>query len=174
MIMVSACLAGINCRYDGGNSKNEYVCRLVEAGRALPVCPEVLGGLPTPRVSCEIVVDTDGNKKVVSRDGRDFTKEFSTGAEKTLQIARIIGAQQAILQSRSPSCGYGYVYDGQFSGKFRTGNGLTADLLLRNGIEAVCVDDLPPARSNEGPPSAAGAFQPGTNETNETNETKEP
>mgnify|MGYP006286298433 CR=1 FL=1 len=141
MILVSACLAGINFRYDGGNSKNEYVCRLVEAGRALPVCPEVLGGLPTPRVSCEIILAVDGTNKVLSKDGRDFTREFSAGAEKTLQIARIIGAQQAILQSRSPSCGCGYVYDGQFSGNFRTGNGLTADLLLRNGIEVMSSDD---------------------------------
>ena len=144
MILVSACLAGINCRYDGGNSTNEKVCRLVKAGKALPVCPEVLGGLPTPRVSCEIVVDAEGNKRVMSKHGRDFTGEFAAGAQKTLQIARIIEAKQAILKSRSPSCGYGYVYDGQFGGTFRQGNGMTAELLLRSGIEVLCADDLPP------------------------------
>ncbi len=156
MILVSACLAGINCRYDGGNSKNEYVRSLVAAGRALAVCPEVLGGLPTPRVSCEIVAGADGEKRVMSRDGRDFTGAFAAGAEKTLQIARVIGAKQAILQSRSPSCGYGYVYDGQFNGTFRPGNGLTAELLLRNGIEVICADDLPPHRPGTPPPSGSG------------------
>ncbi|MFW6209719.1 MAG: DUF523 domain-containing protein [Spirochaetota bacterium] len=151
LLLVSACLAGINCRYDGGNSENEYVRSLVEAGRALPVCPEVLGGLPTPRVSCEIVTDPRGSKRIMSKDGRDFTGQFAAGAEKTLQIARLIGAKQAVLQSRSPSCGYGYVYDGQFNGTFRQGNGLTAELLLRNGIEVLCVDELPPhSKENTG------------------------
>ena len=165
LILVSACLAGINCRYDGKNSENEYVRSLVEAGRALPVCPEVLGGLPTPRVSCVIVVEAGGNNKVRSKDGRDFTGEFTAGAEKTLQIARIIAATQAVLQSRSPSCGYGYVYDGQFSGTFREGNGLTAELLVQNGIKVIPVDDLPPAAPDEYErPGAADPLWPGTKE----------
>lgn len=163
MILVSACLAGVNCRYDGGNSENEYVISLVKAGRALPVCPEVLGGLPTPRVSCEIVLDPGGNNKVMSRDGRDFTAEFTAGAEKTLQIARIIGSRQAILQSRSPSCGYGYVYDGKFRGKFKTGNGLTAELLAQSGIRVMSADELPPAAADEGArPETDGRSQPGS------------
>lgn len=163
MILVSACLAGVNCRYDGGNSENEYVLSLVKAGRALPVCPEVLGGLPTPRVPCEIVLDSGGNKKVMSRDGRDLTAEFAAGAEKTLQIARIIGSKRAVLQSRSPSCGYGYVYDGKFSGKFITGNGLTAELLARNGIRVMSADELPPAAAGESArPETDGRPQPGS------------
>ncbi|WP_018248767.1 DUF523 domain-containing protein [Orenia marismortui] len=134
MYLVSACLAGINCRYNGGNSKNLSVSKLVKEGKALPVCPEVLGGLKTPRSSCEIIIDESKNKRVISKDGRDFSKEFIVGAEKTLEIAQIIGAEVAILQSRSPSCGYGLIYDGNFSGELIKGNGLTADLLIKNDI----------------------------------------
>ncbi|OCL25699.1 hypothetical protein U472_15335 [Orenia metallireducens] len=142
MYLVSACLAGINCRYDGGNSKNEFVTKLVEEGKALPVCPEILGGLETPRVCCEIIVDESRDEKIISKDGENFTNEFIKGARKTLEIAKIIGAEIAILQSRSPSCGYGFVYDGEFSGQLRKGNGFTADLLVRNNIAIYTDNDI--------------------------------
>ncbi|MCY6371328.1 DUF523 domain-containing protein [Clostridium ganghwense] len=142
MYLVSACLAGVNCRYNGGNSKHKTICELVKEGKAIPICPEQLSGLPTPRACCEIIIDESGNKKIMSEGGQDFTKEFIEGAEKTLEIARIIGVEEAILQSRSPSCGYGCIYDGTFSGNFKEGYGFTAELLAKNGIEVYTENDL--------------------------------
>ncbi len=118
------------------------IVELVKQGKAIAVCPEQLGGLPTPRRSCEIVIDQNGNKKVLSQDGEDFTKEFVEGAQKTLAIAKIIGCKKAILQSRSPSCGCGLIYDGTFSGKGIQGNGLTAELLLDHGIKVYTEEEL--------------------------------
>lgn len=142
MYLVSACLAGINCRYNGGNNKTSLASKLVEEGKAIPVCPEVLGGLGIPRVCCEIVIDKDGNRKIITQDRQDLTNEFVIGAEKTLKIAQVIGAEIAILQSRSPSCGYGFVYNGRFSGDLIKGNGFTADLLSENGITIYTEDDI--------------------------------
>ncbi len=135
LIIVSSCLAGINCRYDGGNNKVDEICEMVSQGKALPLCPEVLGNLETPRDCCEIVFDKDGNKKVISNKGCDVTKAFEERARKTLEIAKITGVKKAILQARSPSCGYGKIYDGTFKGKLINGNGLTAELLSENGIK---------------------------------------
>lgn len=142
MYLVSACLAGINCRYDGKNSENKAIVDLVKQGKAIPVCPEQLGGLPTPRVSCEIVIDEMGDKKVVSKEKKDFTKHFIKGAEETLKIAKYTGIKKAILKSKSPSCGCGCIYDGTFSGKLIKGNGLTAELLIKNGIEVYTEKDI--------------------------------
>lgn len=142
MFIISSCLAGISCRYDGESSENQYVIELVRQGKAMPVCPELLGGLPVPRVCCEIIEDERGEQRIVSSEGRDFTREFALGAEKTLEIARIIGAKKAILKSKSPSCGCGLVYDGTFSGRLIEGNGLTAELLMENGIEVITESDL--------------------------------
>jgi uncharacterized protein YbbK (DUF523 family) len=142
MYLVSSCLAGVNCRYNGGNSENKVVVELVKKGLAIPICPEQLAGLPTPRPSCEIVIDNLGQSKVLSSDGEDFTKAFVEGAEKTLEIAKIIGAKKAILQSKSPTCGYGCIYDGTFSGKLKKGNGLAAELLMSNGIEIYTEEDV--------------------------------
>ncbi|MDP4143402.1 MAG: DUF523 domain-containing protein [Bacillota bacterium] len=142
MYIVSACLAGINCRYDAKNSENQFIVDLIKQGKAIPVCPEQLGGLDTPRISCEIVTDEKGNKKVISKQGKDCTKEFTEGAEKTLQIAKIVGAKKAILKAKSPSCGCDLIYDGTFSGKLIEGNGLTAQLLLDNGIEVITEKDI--------------------------------
>lgn len=142
MYIISSCLAGISCRYDGESSENQYVIELVRQGKAMPVCPELLGGLPVPRVCCEIIEDERGEQRIVSSEGRDFTREFALGAEKTLEIARIIGAKKAILKSKSPSCGCGLVYDGTFSGRLIEGNGLTAELLMENGIEVITESDL--------------------------------
>ena len=135
--IVSACLAGINCKYDGKNSANEKVIRLVKEGKAIPVCPEQLGGLSTPRESMEI-----RNGKVFIASGADVTRQMRRGAEETLKIARLVGAKEAILKSRSPSCGKGRIYDGSFSKKLVEGNGVTAELLLRNGIKVVSEKEI--------------------------------
>jgi len=137
MDIVSACLCGINCKYDGKNNLNTALMERVMRGELLPVCPEVLGGLPIPRVPCEI---KDG--RVFTRDGRDVTEEFRLGAKKTLEIARAAGAKKAILKQRSPSCGCGIIYDGTFSGKFKEGNGVTAQLLLDNEIVVMTEKDF--------------------------------
>lgn len=142
MYIVSACLAGITCRFDGEGKENKIILELVRQGKAIPVCPEVLGGLSTPRISCEIVEDNNGAKKVINKEGRDCTKEFVKGAEIALAIAKAIGANKAILKAKSPSCGYGFVYDGTFSGKLIEGNGVTAELLSKHGIEVYSEKDF--------------------------------
>lgn len=142
MYLVSACLAGINCRYNGSDSANKAIQELVREGKAIAVCPEIIAGLPIPRACSEIIIAEDGNRKIVSKGGQDFTKEFIEGAEKTLEIAKTIGVEKAILQSRSPSCGYGLIYDGTFCGELKAGNGLTAELLVENGIEVYTENDL--------------------------------
>ncbi len=142
MYIVSSCLAGINCRYDGANNLNEKVVKLVKEGKAIPVCPEMLGGLETPRVASEIIKDEDGDRKVINKDGKDLTIEFVKGAMKTAAIAKIIEADKAIMKKHSPACGYGKIYDGTFSNNLVEGNGITAELLIENGIEILTVDDL--------------------------------
>jgi uncharacterized protein YbbK (DUF523 family) len=135
--LVSACLAGINCRYDGKSKECEIVSKLVNTGKAIPVCPEQLGGLSTPRVSSEIIGD-----KVMSKEGRDCTAEFTLGAERTLAIAKALGIKKAILKSKSPSCGCGKIYDGTFSGTLVDGYGKAAELLKKHGIEVVTENDV--------------------------------
>ncbi|MFT8315536.1 MAG: DUF523 domain-containing protein [Clostridium sp.] len=142
MYLVSACLAGVNCRYDGKNSENKIVAELVKQGKAIPVCPEQLGGLPTPRASCEIVMDKKGNIKILTKEEKDCTNEFAKGAEETLKIAKSNGIKKAILKSKSPSCGCGFIYDGTFSGKLIEGKGITAELLMENGIEVLTENDF--------------------------------
>lgn len=132
MILVSACLAGFPCRYDGTSKTNEKIVQLVREGKAIPVCPEQLGGLTTPRLPSEIK-----NDRVFSSEGRDVTPEFEKGAAAVLQIAKEYGCTKAILKARSPSCGKGQIYDGTFSGKLVDGNGKTTELLLENGIEVI-------------------------------------
>jgi len=148
MILVSACLAGIPCRYDGKSSLNPAIADLVERGEALAVCPEMLGGLPVPRVPCEVVTG-GGETKVVSRDGRDFTAEYLLGARKTLDIALEARGAKALMKRRSPSCGVGEIYDGTFSGKLTAGNGLAADLLAEHGIEVIPGDEYKGEASDE-------------------------
>jgi len=137
MIIVSACLVGINCRYDGGNNTNQKVIELVNKGFAIPVCPEQLGGLTTPRIPAEII----GNK-VINKNGYDVTGYFKKGAQETLQIAKLANCQKAILKQNSPSCGYGKIYDGTHTGKIITGKGITAKLLEDNGIKVITEEDL--------------------------------
>lgn len=140
MIIVSACLCGINSRYDGRNNLNNKVLRLLEEGKAILVCPEQLGGLSTPRPPHEIEKGTgadvlDGNSRVVAIDTFDGTESFIKGAQETLKIAKSVGAKYAILKSKSPSCGKEIIYDGSFSGAKIQGNGVAAELLLRNDIK---------------------------------------
>jgi len=139
MIIVSACLAGKPCRYDGKAKPNDEIVALYQRGEAVLVCPEEMGGLITPRVPSEIEFGTGedvlmGNARVIAKDGRDVTEEFVLGAQKTLYAARSCGAKRAILKAKSPSCGCGTIYDGTFSGKLREGDGVTAALLKQNGI----------------------------------------
>lgn len=139
--LVSACLAGIRCRYDGKSSQVEEIVRLVESGEAITFCPEVLGGLPTPRMRCEIR-ETGGNRRVISEDDTDCTKEFIKGGELSLELAESHGIKKAVLKSKSPSCGYGEIYDGTFSGVKIKGNGITADLFIKSGIEVFTESDF--------------------------------
>ncbi len=136
-IMVSACLAGVNCKFDGGNNRNEKVIRLKEGNEVITVCPEQMGGLPTPRVPSEI-----RNSVVMSKDGRNVNAEFRLGAQKCLAIAVREQPDLIVLQSRSPSCGVKQRYDGTFSGKLIDEPGVTAQLLIENGFRCVDVEDL--------------------------------
>jgi uncharacterized protein YbbK (DUF523 family) len=137
MIIVSGCLAGLRCRYDGGSKPCEAVVKLVVAGKALPVCPEQLGGLTTPRLPAEQV-----GKKVFRNDGVDLTREFKRGAREALKMAELVGARQAILKSLSPSCGSGKVYDGSFTGTLVDGDGVFAGLCKRKGIRVITEKDV--------------------------------
>jgi uncharacterized protein YbbK (DUF523 family) len=129
MIIVSACLADVRCRYDGAGKPCQEVIRLVAEGKAIPACPEQLGGLPTPRAPAEI-----SGGKVIRKDGVDVSDEFNRGAQEALKLAKLVGANTAILKARSPSCGSGQIYDGSFTGTLITGNGVFAELCRNNGI----------------------------------------
>ena len=135
MMIVSACLAGFPCRYDGKTKPCQQVVELVKAGEAIPVCPEQLGGLPTPRPPCEIL-----SGRVIDKNGADRTKNYRRGAEAVLHLAQTYGATQALLQKRSPSCGAGWIYDGTFSKTLIAGDGITARLLAENGIQVIGVE----------------------------------
>ena len=129
-ILISACLAGVNCRYDGGGKSLTELKELMELAELIPVCPEIVGGLPTPRTPSE-----RKNGGVVMRDGTDVTAAFRRGAEETLALAERFGARIAVLKERSPSCGSGEIYDGTFTGGKTRGDGVTAELLRKNGME---------------------------------------
>ena len=128
-ILVSACLLGVPCRYDGKSILNNDVLELAKSYRLIPVCPEVMGGLPVPREPMEI---QDG--RVMSRDGSDKTAAYRKGAYDALKIARRYGCRAALLKERSPSCGRGKIHNGKFDGGMIPGDGITAALLLQNGV----------------------------------------
>ena len=129
-LLISACLMGINCRYDGGNTKLENLNELQKQFELIPVCPETLAGLPCPRLPLEIT----GNR-VVNRCGEDYTEAFHRGAECALEIWKSSGCPKVLLQSRSPSCGKGVIYDGSFTGKKIAGNGIFAQKLVDANAE---------------------------------------
>jgi len=137
MKLCSACLLGIKCRYDGKGSLNKKVINLTQKEVLIPVCPEQLGGLPTPREMAEV----KGNK-VITKSGKDVTKSFKEGAEKTLKLAKLFNIKTAILKQRSPSCGLGQIYDGSFSGQTIKGDGITTALLKKNGIKVKTEEDI--------------------------------
>ncbi|MBR1413077.1 MAG: DUF523 domain-containing protein [Bacilli bacterium] len=136
MILVSACLVGLNTKYNGGNNFDDKIFELVKKGVAIPICPEQLGGLSTPRLPSEII-----NNKVYNKNNKDLTSNFVKGAEEVLKLAKELNIKIAILKSKSPSCGKGIIYDGTFSSNLTNGNGITTQLLIDNGIEVISSDD---------------------------------
>lgn len=129
-ILVSACLLGCNCRYDSKTQNKNLKNYLPGNYCIIPFCPEQAGGLSTPRIPCEII-----DNQVINKVGEDKTKEFLKGAEETLNICKLLNIKTAILKSKSPSCGFGEIYDGSFSNKIINGNGITSDLLFKNSIK---------------------------------------
>ena len=143
LYLVSACLAGANTRFDGTAHLDPEIIRLVQEGRAIPVCPEQLGGLSTPRPPSEIT-DGDGcdvlagRARVITKEGQDVTEAFLKGAHETLSLARKWQVGGAIFKARSPSCGSNDIYDGNFQGRLRPGQGVTAALLKQAGLPVFC------------------------------------
>ena len=131
-ILVSACLLGLRVRYDGKSKPCEDVIRLMGEHELIPVCAEVFGGLPTPRVPAERV-----GEKVITKDGRDVTEEYIRGAEEIVRLARMYRCTHAILKEKSPSCGKGRIYDGTQTGTLTEGNGVLAGLLMEMGVKVV-------------------------------------
>lgn len=147
MILVSACLYGVNCKYNGENNYVKELNEILKDEEVILVCPEEMGEMNTPRDPSEIVKGTGkdvlkGKAKVISKSGYDCTEHFLKGAYKTLEIAKNNNCKWAILKSKSPSCGYGKVYNGCFDGNKINGNGVTAELLIQNGIKVFTEKDL--------------------------------
>lgn len=145
-ILISGCLLGFNCKYSGENNFNEKCLALKDRHTLIPVCPEQLGGLATPRAASEILNGGGaevlmGNARVMDDKGIDETEGFIIGAEETLKLFKMLDCEVALLKARSPSCGIGKIYDGSFSGKLKDGNGVTVELLLQNGIKVLTEDD---------------------------------
>ncbi|MFH1423534.1 MAG: DUF523 domain-containing protein [Candidatus Nealsonbacteria bacterium] len=136
MKLCSACLLGVKCRYDGQSLLNEKIFELSKKDKLLPVCPEVLGGLPVPREEAQIK-----NGRVITKSGEDITSFFEKGASEVLKIAKSFDIKEAILKQRSPSCGCGQIYDGTFSGKTIKGDGVTTALLKKNGIKVISEEE---------------------------------
>ena len=135
-ILISACLIGLNCKYEGGNNENSKLVELIKEKDLVPICPEQLGGLKTPRASAE-----RKQEKVITKEGVDVTKEYQRGAEEVLNLAKKLNIKKAILKSRSPSCGIEEIYDGTFSHTLIKKDGVTAELLKKNEIEVISSDE---------------------------------
>ena len=147
MYIVSACLCGVNCKYSGGNNKNEKCMKLLREGRAILVCPEQMGGMNTPRNPVEIVgtakeIIEEKKGKLVDCEGNNNTESFIKGAYEVLNIVRETGINRAILKEGSPSCGCNLVYDGTFSGKRVAGKGITAYILEKEGVNVFSDEDI--------------------------------
>ncbi|GAB6099335.1 DUF523 domain-containing protein [Halanaerocella petrolearia] len=147
MILVSACLLGQNCKYNGGHNNNPKLKKLLAKEEIIPVCPERDGGLSIPRPSAEIKGGTGvdvlaGEAKVVDKFGKDVTGEFIKGAKNALQLARENNCQLAILKARSPSCGSARIYNGSFTEEKQEGQGVTTALLAREGIKVINEEEL--------------------------------
>lgn len=142
MILISACLCGLNCKYNGGNNEHPIFAEMLDRGEVVTVCPEVLGGLPIPRKAAEIAKGTgqnvlEGSAQVIASDGEDLTDHFITGAKRSLELAQEFQVNLVILKSNSPSCGVGKIYDGTFTHQLRDGCGVTAALLKESGFSVV-------------------------------------
>ncbi len=136
MIIVSACLAGVQCRYNGSSYAVPSIMEMVIQGKAIPICPEILAGLPTPRPPVELY-----KGKIITLTGDDQTDRYRAGAQMGLEIAVASRCQKAILKSKSPTCGTGRIYDGTFSGNLISGDGIFTKMLKEKGIE-VCTEDI--------------------------------
>ncbi len=128
-LLVSACLMGAGCRYDGRSNPLPQLVRLMDRYTCVPVCPEQLGGLSTPRIPAERKGD-----RVVDREGKDVTAAFRRGAEEAARLARLCDCRAALLKENSPSCGCGRIYDGTFSGTLIEGDGVAAEVLKAQGL----------------------------------------
>ncbi len=140
LIVVSACLAGIPCAYDGHTRSDFEVKEIVSKGKAIPLCPEILGGLSIPREKAEIFGGEGKDvvlrkAKVLTESGKDVSSHFLEGAEIVLRVVKSLKIKKAILKSYSPSCGYGEIFDGTFKGKLKKGNGVLAEMLAQEGVE---------------------------------------
>jgi uncharacterized protein YbbK (DUF523 family) len=158
-LIISACLLGVACNHEGRGSPRTVVDELAQRYRLIPVCPEVLGGLPTPRAAAELqggdgADALTGAARVVNVDGEDVTAAYRRGAEAAVAVARAVGASRAVLKARSPSCGSAGVYDGTFSRRLVPGRGVTAAALAAAGLEVGSEEDAAAA-----PPSTATANQ---------------
>ena len=142
MILVSACLAGFPCRYDGKKKPNKKIVEMVKNGEAIPVCPEQLGGLATPRIPAEIIENENKEIRVITKNGKDVTRQYLKGAKITLDIVKDYGVSSVVLKAKSPSCGCGKIYDGSYSGTLKDGDGITTRLLKENGITIKTEEDL--------------------------------
>ncbi len=136
-ILVSACLMGYECRYKGDGCKNQKLLELAKDNILIPVCPEQMGGLPTPRYPSEIVAN-----RVIAKSGDDVTEQYMRGADFALQIAKANNVDCCIMKANSPSCGKGVIYDGTFSGNKTSGNGVTVQKLLDAGFTVLTENDI--------------------------------
>jgi uncharacterized protein YbbK (DUF523 family) len=147
MILVSSCLAGLEVRYNGSHCLDPKISTLIEGNKAIPICPELLGGFSTPREPAEIIGGNgddvlDGKAKVVEKSGRDVTEMYLKGAYATLKKAKEVHAEVVVLKEYSPSCGSAMIYNGEFKSKKIIGNGVTTALLKRNGIQVISEEQL--------------------------------
>lgn len=136
-ILVSACLLGINCKYDGTNNEDEEVIKYLKDKEIIPICPEQLGGLSTPRIPSE-----RWNDQVITKKGNIVTENYKKGAIEVLNLAKKLNIKRALLKSKSPSCGKEEIYDGSFSHTLIKRPGVTTELLLKHGIEVISSDEL--------------------------------
>ena len=139
-ILISACLLGVACRYDGCRKPlpSDVIARLRKKYHLIPICPEVMGGLPTPRIPAEVQSD----RRVLRADGADVTENYKKGAEEALRLAKLFDCRFAILKEKSPSCGAGRIYDGSFTRTLTDGDGIAAALLRENGIRVMGESEL--------------------------------
>ena len=136
-ILVSACLLGIDCKYNGKNNYNQKVIDYLKDKEVIPICPEIMGGLSTPRPPSERI-----ENRIMNNEGKDVTNEYLKGAEQVLKLSKLLNVKKALLKAKSPSCGKGKIYDGTFNGILIEGNGITVELLQKNNIEIITEQDL--------------------------------